>query len=104
MPQGFNFERIFLLEYNNQINTMASVFLVLVTLLLSINHSEQLQSSHSQTLLRIQQLLNFPSALRNWNNSTDFCNTDSNSSLTVVCYEDTITQLHIIGEGKTQPN
>ncbi|WJX83319.1 hypothetical protein P8452_65989 [Trifolium repens] len=82
---------------------MASVFLVLVTLLLSINHSEQLQSSHSQTLLRIQQLLNFPSALRNWNNSTDFCNTDSNSSLTVVCYEDTITQLHIIGDGKTQP-
>jgi len=82
---------------------MASVFLVLVTILLSINHSEQLQSSHTQTLLRIQQLLNFPSALRNWNNSTDFCNTDSNSSLTVVCYEDTITQLHIIGEGKTPP-
>lgn len=82
---------------------MVSVFFVLVTILLSINHSEQLQSSHTQTLLRIQQQLNFPSALSNWNNSTDFCNTDSNSSLTVVCYEDTITQLHIIGEGKTPP-
>ncbi|KAL5154589.1 putative inactive leucine-rich repeat receptor-like protein kinase [Glycine soja] len=80
-----------------------SVFLVLVTVLLSIHCSEQLQSSHSQTLLRIQQLLNFPAALSNWNSSTDFCNTDSNSSLTVVCYEDTITQLHIIGERRDTP-
>ncbi|CAI8613655.1 unnamed protein product [Vicia faba] len=81
---------------------MASVFLVLVTFLLSMNYSQQLQSSNSQTLLRIQQLLNFPSSLRSWKNSTDFCNTDSNSSLTVVCYENSITQLHIIGEGKTR--
>ncbi|KAK7286578.1 hypothetical protein RJT34_21666 [Clitoria ternatea] len=80
-----------------------SVFLVLVTILLSIYHSEQLQSSHSQTLLRIQQLLNFPASLSQWNNNTDFCNTDSNSSLTVVCYEDTITQLHIIGERRDSP-
>ncbi|XP_027350105.1 probable inactive leucine-rich repeat receptor-like protein kinase At3g03770 isoform X2 [Abrus precatorius] len=80
-----------------------SVFLVLVTIILSIYHSEQLQSSHSQTLLRIQQLLDFPPALSQWNNNTDFCNTDSNSSLTVVCYEDTITQLHIIGERRDAP-
>ncbi|KAK7377869.1 hypothetical protein VNO80_03302 [Phaseolus coccineus] len=80
-----------------------SVFLVLVTFLLSIYYSEQLQSSHSQTLLRIQQLLNFPAALSNWSNETDFCNTDSNSSLSVVCYEDTITQLHIIGERRDSP-
>ncbi|XP_004493208.1 probable inactive leucine-rich repeat receptor-like protein kinase At3g03770 [Cicer arietinum] len=76
------------------------LFLLLVTFSLCVYHSEQLQSSHTQTLLRIQQLLNFPSSLSNWNNSTDFCNTDSNSSFTVVCYEDTITQLHIIGQRK----
>ncbi|KAG4940276.1 hypothetical protein JHK87_044147 [Glycine soja] len=81
-----------------------SVFLVFVTVLLSIHCSEQLQSSHSQTLLRIQQLLNFPVSLSNWNNNTDFCNTDSNSSsLNVVCYGDTITQLHIIGERRDTP-
>nr|KYP35855.1 putative LRR receptor-like serine/threonine-protein kinase At1g14390 family [Cajanus cajan] len=80
-----------------------SVFLVLVTILVSIHYSEQLQSSHTQTLLRIQQLLNFPASLSKWNNNTDFCNTDSNSSLTVVCYEDTITQLHIIGERRDSP-
>ncbi|XP_061371673.1 probable inactive leucine-rich repeat receptor-like protein kinase At3g03770 [Gastrolobium bilobum] len=76
----------------------SSVLLVLVTVLLSIYSSEQLQSSHSQTLLRIQQLLNFPSVLSSWKYNTDFCNTDSKSSLTVVCYENTITQLHIVGE------
>ncbi|TKY46320.1 inactive leucine-rich repeat receptor protein kinase [Spatholobus suberectus] len=75
-----------------------SLLLVLVTVLLSIFYSEQLQSSHSQTLLRIQQLLNFPAVLSSWNNNTDFCSTDSTSSLTVVCYEGTITQLHIVGE------
>ncbi|CAJ1947858.1 unnamed protein product [Sphenostylis stenocarpa] len=75
-----------------------SVVLILVTVLLSIFHSEQLQSSHSQTLLRIQQLLNFPAVLSSWNNNTDFCSTDSTSSLNVVCYDGTITQLHIVGE------
>ncbi|XP_054820053.1 probable inactive leucine-rich repeat receptor-like protein kinase At3g03770 isoform X2 [Prosopis cineraria] len=77
--------------------------LIFVTLLLSINHSEQLQSSMPQTLLRIKRLLNFPSALSSWNSSTDFCSPDSDSSLTVVCYEDAITQLHIIGERIASP-
>ncbi|XP_027922379.1 probable inactive leucine-rich repeat receptor-like protein kinase At3g03770 [Vigna unguiculata] len=76
-----------------------SVLLVLVTVLVSIFHSEQL-SSHSQTLLRIQRLLNFPAVLSSWNNNTDFCSTDSTSSLTVVCYDGTITQLHIVGESR----
>ncbi|KHN43787.1 Putative inactive leucine-rich repeat receptor-like protein kinase [Glycine soja] len=75
-----------------------SVFLVFVTVLLSIFHTEQLQSSDSKTLLRIQQQLNFPPVLSSWNKNTDFCSTDSTSSLTVVCYEGTITQLHIVGE------
>ncbi|XP_028766856.1 probable inactive leucine-rich repeat receptor-like protein kinase At3g03770 isoform X2 [Neltuma alba] len=80
-----------------------SKLLIFVTLLLSFNHSEQLQSSQPQTLLRIKRLLNFPSALSSWNSSTDFCSPDSDSSLTVVCYEDTITQLHIIGEKRASP-
>ncbi|KAJ7976430.1 Protein kinase [Quillaja saponaria] len=75
-----------------------SVLLFFGTILLSICQSEQLQSSQAQTLLRIQGLLNFPAVLSSWNNSTDFCNSEPSSSLTVVCYEETITQLHIIGE------
>ncbi|KAF7819251.1 putative inactive leucine-rich repeat receptor-like protein kinase [Senna tora] len=77
-----------------------SMLLVLVTLLLSIHHTEQEDSSQTQTLLRIKRLLNFPTALSSWNSRTDFCSPESNSSETVVCYEDAITQLHIIGESK----
>ena len=71
--------------------------LVIFIFFLFINHSEQLQTSQVQTLLRIQRLLNFPVVLSSWNNNTDFCNTESNSSSTVICYEGSITQLHIIG-------
>ncbi|KAJ8570569.1 hypothetical protein K7X08_037541 [Anisodus acutangulus] len=74
------------------------VLLVLHTLLLSICLSEQLQSSQENTLLRIQNLLNYPNALSNWNNDTDFCNTEPSSTVTVICYEESITQLHKIGE------
>ncbi|KAK2972452.1 hypothetical protein RJ640_003878 [Escallonia rubra] len=71
---------------------------VLVILTSLIWHSEQLQSSQAQTLLRIQALLNFPPALTGWNNETDFCNSETSSTVTVVCYDDSITQLHITGK------
>ncbi|KAH9784608.1 putative inactive leucine-rich repeat receptor-like protein kinase [Citrus sinensis] len=71
--------------------------LVLAYILLQVNHSEQLQSSQAQTLLRIQGLLNNPTVLSSWNITTEFCNTEPTSSLTVVCYEESITQLHIVG-------
>ncbi|KAG7964312.1 hypothetical protein I3843_09G163900 [Carya illinoinensis] len=74
-----------------------SLLLALFIIFPFINYSEQLHSSQAQALLRIQRLLNFPFILSSWNNNTDFCNTEPNPSLTVVCYEETITQLHIIG-------
>lgn len=74
-----------------------SLLLVLFILLNFIKHSEELQSSQAQTLLRIRRLLNFPVVLSSWSNNTDFCNTEPKSSLTLVCYEESITQLHIIG-------
>ncbi|KAK1582249.1 hypothetical protein Q3G72_013265 [Acer saccharum] len=70
--------------------------LVLTFMLVQIDYSEQLQSSQAQTLVRIQRLLNYPTVLSSWNSSTDFCNTEPTSFLTVVCYEESITQLHII--------
>ncbi|KAK9170170.1 hypothetical protein Syun_002310 [Stephania yunnanensis] len=75
-------------------------FLVLFFVLLSpISCSKQFVNSHTQTantLLRIQQLLNFPPVLSGWNNAsiTDFCNAEN----IVVCYDGKITQLHIIGD------
>ncbi|GLJ32084.1 hypothetical protein SUGI_0646030 [Cryptomeria japonica] len=43
-------------------------------------------------------LLEYPSALKAWSNSTDFCNLTPSPSITIVCYEDTITQLRIVGD------
>lgn len=77
------------------------VVLFVIILLSMISGSEQLQSSETHTLLRLQMLLNYPAVLSSWNNSTDFCNTEPTSSLTVVCYDDSITQLHIIGNKGT---
>ncbi|KAL2503190.1 putative inactive leucine-rich repeat receptor-like protein kinase [Forsythia ovata] len=73
-------------------------FLVLLVLSISVTYTEQLQSSQTQTLLRIQHLLNHPPFLNGWNNGTDFCNAEPSSTVTIVCYEDSITQLHIIGD------
>lgn len=74
------------------------VILLLLLVCIAFPCTEPLQSSHAHTLLRIKWLLKSPSVLATWNTSTDFCNTEPSASLTVVCYEDSITQLHIIGE------
>lgn len=74
------------------------LFLVLAIILLSIGPTEQLQSSQAETLRRIQYLLDNPPVLSSWKDGTDFCNTEPNSSLTIVCYEESVTQLIIIGE------
>ncbi|PIN20695.1 Serine/threonine protein kinase [Handroanthus impetiginosus] len=75
-----------------------TAFILLFILLISVSYTEQLQSSQVETLLRIKLLLNSPSSLNSWNNDTDFCNIEPTSALTVVCYEDNITQLHIVGD------
>lgn len=74
------------------------LFLVLAIILLSVGPTEQLQSSQAETLRRIQYLLDNPPVLSGWKDGTDFCNTEPNSSLTIVCYEESVTQLIIIGE------
>ncbi|KAJ6727496.1 INACTIVE LEUCINE-RICH REPEAT RECEPTOR-LIKE PROTEIN KINASE-RELATED [Salix purpurea] len=79
-------------------------YLLLLFLILSFHRSSQLQPFQSQSLLRIQQLLNYPSFLTSFNSTTDFCNIEPTPSLTLVCYEDQITQLHIVGNGGVPPN
>ncbi|XP_020092617.1 probable inactive leucine-rich repeat receptor-like protein kinase At3g03770 [Ananas comosus] len=77
--------------------------LLFSTLLLLIPSSTQLQSSQTWSLLQIQRLLNYPPILSTWHNYTDFCYGDPNPSVTVVCYEDSVTQLHIVGDGASPP-
>ncbi|XP_062091645.1 probable inactive leucine-rich repeat receptor-like protein kinase At3g03770 [Humulus lupulus] len=83
------------------------VLLLLPPLLMAfllVQPSNQLDLPQSQSLLRIQQYLNFPSALDSLrNDNTDFCNIEPTSFFTVVCYENDITQLHIIGNNDFPP-
>ncbi|XP_010266686.1 PREDICTED: probable inactive leucine-rich repeat receptor-like protein kinase At3g03770 isoform X2 [Nelumbo nucifera] len=78
----------------------SSVLLLLILCLLT-RYSDQLQSSQVHTLLRLQRLLNYPAVLSGWTNSTDFCNIEPSENLTIVCYEESITQVHIIGNKGT---
>ncbi|KAK7313726.1 hypothetical protein VNO77_38921 [Canavalia gladiata] len=74
--------------------------LLLLVLFLSIQLSEQLQFSQSQTLLKVQQLLGYPSALGSFSITSEFCNIEPTQYLTLVCYEDNLTQLHVVGNNE----
>ncbi|XP_015869182.3 probable inactive leucine-rich repeat receptor-like protein kinase At3g03770 [Ziziphus jujuba] len=80
-----------------------SHLLLLVVSFLSFQISDQFQLSQSQTLLKIHQILNYPSALSSFSNPTDLCNIEPTSSLTLQCYEGSITQLHLIGNNEFPP-
>lgn len=81
------------------VSSLLIVFMVLVL----IPRTYQLQSSQAWSLLRIQTLLNDPPVLSAWDINTDFCNADPTPYLTVVCYEESITQLRISGSGSSPP-
>ncbi|XP_062186819.1 probable inactive leucine-rich repeat receptor-like protein kinase At3g03770 isoform X2 [Phragmites australis] len=82
-----------------------SLLILLPLLLAMVPESTQLQSSQTWSLLKIQQLLNYPPVLSNWSNHTDFCygGDYKTASAFVECYGDSVTQLHIIGPGGAPP-
>ncbi|KAL0464218.1 UNVERIFIED_CONTAM: putative inactive leucine-rich repeat receptor-like protein kinase [Sesamum latifolium] len=71
-------------------------FLFLLVFLLP-HCSNQLQPSQYEALVRIKQLLKFPEELSSWSENQDFCNSEPTQILTLACYEDNITQLHVTG-------
>ncbi|XP_020256024.1 probable inactive leucine-rich repeat receptor-like protein kinase At3g03770 isoform X1 [Asparagus officinalis] len=80
-----------------------SCFLILCLLMILAPYTTQLQSSQAWSLLRIQRLLNYPSFLSSWNKSPDFCISEPNPFVTIVCYDDSITQLQISGNSTPPP-
>ncbi|KAK6140434.1 hypothetical protein DH2020_025818 [Rehmannia glutinosa] len=64
---------------------------------LFFQYSNQLQPSQYEALMRIKQQLNFPQDLTTWTENQDFCNSEPTQILTLACYQDNITQLHLIG-------
>lgn len=72
--------------------------LVLLMISISIHHSAQLEYTQSQALFRVQKLFHYPPALSSFYKTTDLCNIDPTPSFTLVCYEDSLTQLQINGQ------
>ncbi|XP_016476293.1 putative inactive leucine-rich repeat receptor-like protein kinase At3g03770 [Nicotiana tabacum] len=75
-----------------------SLWLLVFMVFLQFKYSHQfLESSQYEAIEKIKQLLNFPRDLSSWSDNTDFCNSEPNTALTLVCYDDNITQLHVSG-------
>ncbi|PON66856.1 Tyrosine-protein kinase [Parasponia andersonii] len=80
------------------------LLLPLLMAFLLVHHSSQLELSQAHSLFNIHQLLNYPSALSSLkNDNKDFCSIEPTTSFTLVCYENDITQLHIIGNNGFPP-
>ncbi|KAG9133136.1 hypothetical protein Leryth_023504 [Lithospermum erythrorhizon] len=78
----------------NSANFPHSIFMVFFL----FHFSEQLQESQYNAILAIKEQLNFPEELLStWSDNNDLCNTLPNPILTLACYEDNITQLHLSG-------
>lgn len=82
----------------------AAVLLVLVlSSTATAAAAQQVKSSQVWSLLRLRRLLGHPPVLASWTNNTDPCSGDPSPSLTVVCYGDGVTQLHIAGGDGSLP-
>ena len=92
---------------NQLLSSSQHLCLLMAVFLSTIHHSTQLDPSESQAIVKIRELLYHPSVFSIWDSRPDFCNPDqpesSSHSLSVVCYEDSITQLHISGNNQPLP-
>ncbi|KAK4256482.1 hypothetical protein QN277_009335 [Acacia crassicarpa] len=70
---------------------------------LATRRTHQLEHSQSHALLKFQKLLGYPSALSSLRTTNDFCNIQPTNCLTIVCYEDNVTQLHVVGDNGLSP-
>lgn len=85
------------------VGSYPSCLLILSMILILTPCAHQLQPAEVLSLLRIKRLLNFPAVLSRWNVDTDFCSYEANPYVTIICYEESITQLHITGNKSAPP-
>ncbi|KAK7407349.1 hypothetical protein VNO78_09191 [Psophocarpus tetragonolobus] len=77
--------------------SLYNLFPVTILVLLSLIPSAQLTTSENRILLRVQKLLEYPQALQEWTNMTNFCSLSPSASLNIVCSDGHVTELSIIG-------
>ncbi|URE25548.1 2-aminoethanethiol dioxygenase [Musa troglodytarum] len=85
------------------VGSYSSCLLILSMILILTPCAYQLQPAEVLSLLRINRLLNYPAVLSRWNVDTDFCSYEANPYVTIICYEESITQLHITGNKSAPP-
>ncbi|KAF7008571.1 hypothetical protein CFC21_023300 [Triticum aestivum] len=78
----------------------ALLILLSVASLALLPGATPLQASQAWSLFKLRQLLGDPPVLGTWHNYTDFCygGDYKTASALVECYEDSVTQLHIMGD------
>lgn len=76
---------------------------VIILALFSPISTAQLTPSETRILFQVQKLLEYPQALQGWTNWTNFCNLPHSPSLKIVCSNNRVTELSIVGN-KTSPS
>ncbi|XP_074558772.1 putative LRR receptor-like serine/threonine-protein kinase At1g14390 [Curcuma longa] len=83
---------------------MAASLLLLLLLLFAVSDAQQLSPSQVKTLLRLQDLLEYPPALASWSRGTPFCSLPPSASLAVACSGDRLVELVIVGDRLASPS
>ncbi|XP_008231150.1 PREDICTED: probable inactive leucine-rich repeat receptor-like protein kinase At3g03770 [Prunus mume] len=79
------------------------LFYLLISVILSwvlcLPSTHELQTSQSQVLLQLRKHLEYPSSLEIWENYYgDFCNLSSSAHMSISCQDDSVTELKIMGD------
>ncbi|KAL5186951.1 putative inactive leucine-rich repeat receptor-like protein kinase [Glycine soja] len=79
-------------------------YLVVLSWLLFIPNSHELQAAQTQALLQLRVYLEYPSSLQIWENyNWDLCSISPSANLSIKCENDEITELKIMGEKSEKP-
>jgi hypothetical protein len=57
----------------------------------------QLSTAENGIMFQVQEFLEYPEALQQWNNWTNFCYLPPSTSLTIVCSNNHVTEITIVG-------
>lgn len=103
---GFNyFLRVFLLKLMEKLKVVAlcmKIFTVILVLMVPVSIGQTLSSSEIRILFQVQKLLEYPQVLQGWTNWTNFCYLPYSPSLNIVCLNNRVTELTIVGN-KSSP-
>nr|XP_011463085.1 PREDICTED: probable LRR receptor-like serine/threonine-protein kinase At1g14390 [Fragaria vesca subsp. vesca] len=80
----------------------SSLLLVILSLFPPIA-TAQLTATERRILFQVQKLLEYPPALQGWSNWTNFCYLPPSSSLKIVCTNNRVTELTVVGN-KSAPS